>query len=100
MAVAARVTRMTSANRAILVVEDELLLRLMAVEIVEDAGFEALAAATADEALSILEARADDGGGCSDRKRDCLAEGGGRDVGLHQDRSRRGMGIQVPPGCD
>jgi CheY-like chemotaxis protein len=51
---------MTTANRAILVVEDELLLRLMAVEIVEDAGFEALAAATADEALSILELRADD----------------------------------------
>jgi len=51
---------MTSANRAILVVEDELLLRLMAVDIVEDAGFEALAAATADEALAILEARADD----------------------------------------
>ena len=51
---------MTSANRAILVVEDELLLRLVAVDIVEDAGFEALAAATADEALAILEARADD----------------------------------------
>ena len=51
---------MTTANRAILVVEDELLLRLMAVDIVEDAGFEALAAATADEALAILEARADD----------------------------------------
>ena len=51
---------MTSANRAILVVEDELLLRLMAVDIVEEAGFEALAAATADEALAILEARADD----------------------------------------
>ena len=44
---------MTTANRAILVVEDELLLRLMAVDIVEDAGFEALAAATADEALAI-----------------------------------------------
>jgi CheY-like chemotaxis protein len=51
---------MTTSNRAILVVEDELLLRLMAVAIVENAGFEALAAATADEALSILEARADD----------------------------------------
>jgi CheY-like chemotaxis protein len=50
---------MTTANRAILVVEDEPLLLLMAVEIVEDAGFEALAATTADEALSILEARPD-----------------------------------------
>jgi CheY-like chemotaxis protein len=51
---------MTTANPAILVVEDEPLLRLMAVEIVQDAGFEALAATTADEALAILEARADD----------------------------------------
>jgi hypothetical protein len=42
-----------------LVVEDELLLRLMAVDIVETAGFEALSAGTADEALAILEARAD-----------------------------------------
>jgi CheY-like chemotaxis protein len=50
---------MTTANPAILVVEDELLLRLMAVDIVENAGFEALSAATADEALAILEARAD-----------------------------------------
>jgi CheY-like chemotaxis protein len=50
---------MTTETPAILVVEDELLLRLMAVDIVENAGFEALSAATADEALSILEARAD-----------------------------------------
>ncbi len=50
---------MTTAIPAILVVEDEPLLRLMAVDIVEDAGFEALSAATADEALAILEARAD-----------------------------------------
>jgi CheY-like chemotaxis protein len=51
---------MTTATPAILVVEDELLLRLMAVDVVETSGFEALSAATADEALSILEARADD----------------------------------------
>jgi CheY-like chemotaxis protein len=51
---------MTTANPAILVVEDELFLRLMAVDIVEHAGFEALSAATADEALAILEVRADD----------------------------------------
>ena len=50
---------MTTANPAILVVEDELLLRLMAVDNVETAGFEALSAGTADEALAILEARAD-----------------------------------------
>ena len=51
---------MTTATPAILVVEDELPLRLMAVDVVETSGFEALSAATADEALSILEARADD----------------------------------------
>jgi CheY-like chemotaxis protein len=50
---------MTTANRAILVVEDEALILLNAVQIVQEAGFEALSATTADEALSILEARPD-----------------------------------------
>ena len=45
---------------AILVVEDEFLLREAAVALVEDAGFEALAAASADEALAILETRAEE----------------------------------------
>ena len=40
-------------------VEDEILVRLTAVAIAEDAGFEVLSATTADEALSVLEARAD-----------------------------------------
>lgn len=42
-----------------LVVEDELVLRLRAVDIVEDAGFTAIEAVNADEALSILESRSD-----------------------------------------
>lgn len=50
---------MTIANPVVLVVEDEFLLRLVAVELVEDAGFRALSAANADEALSILETRGD-----------------------------------------
>jgi CheY-like chemotaxis protein len=50
---------MTIANPVVLVVEDEFLLRLSAVELVEDAGFQALSAASADEALSILETRGD-----------------------------------------
>jgi CheY-like chemotaxis protein len=50
---------MTTANRAILVVEDEALILLNAVQIVQEAGFEALSATTAAEALSILEARPD-----------------------------------------
>src|SRR5215208_6715322 len=43
----------------VLVVEDEMVLRLRAVDIVEDAGFTAIEAVNADEALSILEARSD-----------------------------------------
>jgi len=47
------------ARKIVLVVEDEPLLLMMAGEIVEDAGFEALVAHNADEAILILEARAD-----------------------------------------
>lgn len=46
-------------RKAVLVVEDEPLLRLMALDLVEDAGFEAVEARDADEAISILEARKD-----------------------------------------
>src|SRR5882757_2022411 len=43
----------------VLVVEDELVLRMRAVDIVEDAGFIAIEAVNADQALSILESRSD-----------------------------------------
>jgi two-component sensor histidine kinase/DNA-binding response OmpR family regulator len=43
----------------VLVVEDEMVLRMRAVDIVEDAGFSAVEAVNADEALSILESRSD-----------------------------------------
>jgi len=43
----------------VLVVEDEMVLRMRAVDIVEDAGFTAIEAVSADEALAILEARSD-----------------------------------------
>ena len=43
----------------VLVVEDDWLIRLIAVEIVEDAGLVAIEAANADEAIAILECRAD-----------------------------------------
>src|SRR5436305_7154388 len=43
----------------VLVVEDEMVLRTRAVDIVEDAGFTAVEAVNADEALSILESRSD-----------------------------------------
>jgi DNA-binding NtrC family response regulator len=43
----------------VLVVEDELLLRMRAVDIVEDAGFTPLEAVNADDALALLESRSD-----------------------------------------
>ena len=50
---------MGSGKPVILVVEDEVLVRMMAVSISEDNGFEALSAASADEAIKILESRSD-----------------------------------------
>jgi CheY-like chemotaxis protein len=43
----------------VLIVEDEPLLRMMAVDMVEDAGFEAVEAADATQAVRILEKRSD-----------------------------------------
>ena len=48
-----------SSSKNVLVVEDEMVLRMRAVDIVEDAGFTAVEAVNADEALSILESRSD-----------------------------------------
>jgi len=44
---------------SVLVVEDEPLIRLNAVDMVEAAGFQAIGASTADEALHVLELRDD-----------------------------------------
>src|SRR5450631_177370 len=43
----------------VLVVEDEMLLRMRAVDMVEDAGYAAVEAVDADEAVKILESRSD-----------------------------------------
>jgi CheY-like chemotaxis protein len=43
----------------VLVVEDEMILRMRAVDIVEDAGFCPVQAVNADEAIAILESRSD-----------------------------------------
>jgi len=43
----------------VLVVEDELLLRLNAVSLLEEAGFGVLEAASADDAIALLESRQD-----------------------------------------
>ena len=44
---------------AVLIVEDDQLLRLLTVQILEQAGFEAVQAENADEAVAILETRSD-----------------------------------------
>jgi two-component sensor histidine kinase/CheY-like chemotaxis protein len=49
----------SAALRAVLVVEDEMLLRMRAVDMVEDAGFTAVEAVNADDAIAILESRSD-----------------------------------------
>ena len=46
---------MTASRTKILVVEDEPLLMMMAVGVIEDAGFEAIEASNADEAIALLE---------------------------------------------
>jgi two-component sensor histidine kinase len=43
----------------VLIVEDEMILRMRAVDIVEDAGFHPIEAVNADQAISILESRSD-----------------------------------------
>ena len=49
----------TAVAPKVLVVEDEMMLRMRAVDIVEDAGIIAIEAVNADEALAILESRSD-----------------------------------------
>jgi CheY-like chemotaxis protein len=46
-------------KQTVLVVEDEAFIRLDAVEVLEDAGYEAIEARTADEALAVLQIRHD-----------------------------------------
>jgi CheY-like chemotaxis protein len=51
---------LTAASRpVVLIVEDEFLLRMNAVEMIEEAGFEVVEAGNADEAIAILESRLD-----------------------------------------
>jgi CheY-like chemotaxis protein len=48
-----------AAAATVLVVEDEMLLRMRAVDIVEDAGYTSVEAVDADQAIAILESRFD-----------------------------------------
>jgi two-component sensor histidine kinase/CheY-like chemotaxis protein len=53
------IARQSAALPAVLVVEDEMMLRMRAVDMVEDAGFSPVEAVNADDALAILESRSD-----------------------------------------
>lgn len=46
-------------KQVVLIIEDEFLIRMHAVEIVENAGYEVVVAANADEAIAVLEERPD-----------------------------------------
>jgi CheY-like chemotaxis protein len=70
----------------VLVVEDEWLLRLLAVELIEDAGFVALQAGNADEAIAILEHRNGHRAGIHGRRY-------ARNYGWSQTRSRRAASV-------
>jgi CheY-like chemotaxis protein len=53
------ILRLSDIAAVVLVVEDEMLLRMRAVEMVEDAGFTSVEAVDADQAIAILESRSD-----------------------------------------
>ena len=49
----------TTGKTRVLIVEDDFLLRMDAMQMIEEAGFDVLEATNADEAIAILEARTD-----------------------------------------
>ena len=57
--VALMATSPTRSSPIVLVVEDEMLLRMRAVDMVQDAGYTSIEAVDADQALAMLESRSD-----------------------------------------
>ena len=74
----------------VLVVEDEMMLRMRAVDIVEDAGFTPIEAVNADEALAILESSHFFGRYCS---HNCSASARSREYNSR--RNFRGFGPPI-----
>lgn len=54
-----RVSDLTARRTVVLIVEDDFLIRMHAAEMIADAGFDIVAAASADEAILVLEVRLD-----------------------------------------
>jgi len=53
------VSDLTAKRPVVLIVEDDFLIRMHAAEMIEDAGFDVVEAASADEAILVLEVRLD-----------------------------------------
>ena len=53
------VARPNMPNRVVLIVEDHPIIRMSAIQLIEEAGYDAIEAADADEAIAILAARPD-----------------------------------------
>ena len=74
-----------SGNPAVvLIVEDEMMLRMRAVDMVEDAGYTPLEAMDADEAVAILESRSDIALICTDIQMPGSMDGLGLAQAVHQ----------------
>ena len=74
-----------SGNPAVvLIVEDEMMLRMRAVDMVEDAGYTPLEAMDADEAVAILESRSDIALICTDIQMPGSMDGLGLAHAVHQ----------------
>src|SRR5436189_450456 len=84
----------------VLIVEDEMMLRMRAVDMVEDAGYTPVEALDADEAVAILESRSDIALMCTDIQMPGSMDGLGLAHAVHErlavDQDHRGVGAIGP----
>jgi CheY-like chemotaxis protein len=82
----------------VLIVEDEMMIRMRAVDMVEDAGYTPVEALDADEAVAILESRSDIALMCTDIQMPGSMDGtcGCRAQTLALDQDHRGVGAIEP----
>jgi CheY-like chemotaxis protein len=88
------------APAVVLIVEDEMMLRMRAVDMVEDAGYTPIEALDADEAVAILESRSDIALICTDIQMPGSMDGLGLAHAVHKrwpsDQDHRGVGAIEP----
>jgi CheY-like chemotaxis protein len=86
-----------SDSPTILVVEDEVLIREDAIDVLEREGFEVLRAGTVGEALAVLDGRSDVSAVFTDVQ--MPGDRDGVDLARHLARSRPGIAVLVTSGC-